>query len=134
MVAPSATFKHRELFFSTPPANQAERAFELLQGLDNIVVEHGTQPSSLRIAYDLLDYSLEGIELALTREGFHLDQNSLHQLNRKLIYYSEEVEYHNLNIPKRPPESRKREVFIKAYEHHLHGDHDDTPQELRLYK
>jgi hypothetical protein len=134
MITPPDAFKQRELFFSDPPPDQAERAFELLKGLDNLLVERGAQPNSLHIAYNLQDYSLEGLEQALTREGFHLSNNSLQQLSRKLIYYSEEVEYHNLNIPKRPAEKRKREVFIKAYEHHLHGDHDDTPQELRHYK
>jgi len=29
---------------------------------------------------------------------------------------------------------QSHEVYVKAWGAHLHGDHDDTPQELRDYK
>lgn len=132
--APSETLKLRELVFSSEPAGQAERAFELLSGLDDLRVERSSHPNSLCIAYSLLDYSLEHLELALVKEGFSFDESTLDQIGKKLIYYREEVEYHNLNVPQRPSKERRREIFVKAYEHHLHGDHDDTPPELREYK
>jgi hypothetical protein len=134
MIEPLDSLKHRELLFSGHPAGQAERAFELLKGLENLKVEFGTHPNSLCVSYNLQDYSLERLNHALIGEGFHLDNTSLQQISRKLIYYREKIEYHNLNIPQRPARERERAVFVRAYEHHLHGDHDDTPLELREYK
>ncbi len=131
--APEA-LKQRELVFSSEPSGQAERAYALLKGLDRFEVERGDNPNALRISYSLLDYSLEGVEQALIKEGFRLDDAALNQIERKLIHYREQVEYHNLNISEWPAKGRDREAFVKAYEHHLHGDHDDTPPELREYK
>lgn len=132
--APPDAVKQRELVFSATPAGQVERAFELLSGLSDLRVERGTRPGRLLVSYSLLDYSLEGLEHALLKEGFQLEDSALDQIGKKLIYYREEVEYHNLNVPERHNSARNREIFVKAYEHHLHGDHDDTPPELREYK
>lgn len=126
--------KQRELFFFADPPDQAERAFELLKGLADLQVEPGKQANSLRIIYNLLDYSLNGLEKALISQGFSFDNSVLHQIDRKLAHYNEEVEYHNLNTHKRPAKSRERAVFVKAYDNRLHGDHDDTPEDLRDYK
>lgn len=128
------TVKHRDLVFSDEPPGQVDRAFALLSGLDDMQVARTPHPNCLRISYSLLDYSLEGLEHALTVQGFHLDDSALNQISKKLTYYREEVEYHNLNIRQRPTKAREREVFVKAYDLHLHGDHDDTPPELREYK
>jgi len=134
MINPSETQKRRELFFSAEPPGQAGRAYDLLKGLDDLQVEPGSQANSLVINYSLLDYSLKGLENGLIREGFSFDDSLLHQLNRKLAHYGEEMQYHNLNTPELPVKSREREIFVRVYENHPHGDHDDTPQELREYK
>lgn len=137
MDVPPEALKHRELVFASEPAGQAERAYELLKGLDNFQVERSESPNRLRITYSLLDYSLKGVEQALIEEGFRLDDGALSQLEKKLIYYRERVEFHNLIVPQWPTwptHGPEREVFVKAYEHHLHGDHDDTPEELREYR
>jgi len=131
---PEDTIKHRDLVFSDEPPGQVDRAYTLLSGLDGMQVERGAEPNCLRISYSLLDYSLESLEQALAAQGFRLEDTALGQISRKLTYYREEVEYHNLNVPERHTKSRKSEIFVKAYEHHLHGDHDDTPPELREYK
>lgn len=131
---PPEAVKHRELVFASEPPGQAERAFELLKGLDNFQVERSADPNRLRISYSLLDYSLQGVEQALIEEGFRLDGAALSQIENKLIRYRERVEFHNLIVPQWPTQGREREVFVKAYERHLHGDHDDTPEELREYK
>lgn len=131
---PPETIKQRELVFSGEPQGQVERAFALLSGLNDLQVERSDQPNTLRISYSLLDYSLEALEQALTRQGFRLDDTALEHISKKLTHYREEVEYHNLNVPQRLTKNREREIFVKAYEHHLHGDHDDTPPELREYK
>ena len=128
------TLKQRELFFAAEPSGQAERAFELLKGLEGLQVEPGTEPNSLRISYNLLDYSLYGLEKALIKQGFSFDDGVLHTIDRKFVHYSEEMEYHNLNIHEYPAKSREREIFVKVYDTHLHGDHDDTPEDLRDYK
>lgn len=134
MAASIETLKQRELFFAEEPPGQAQRAYELLKGLDDLQVEPGTQPNSLRISYDLLNYSLSGLEKALIKQGFSFDKGVLRQIDRKLVQYSEEVEYHNLNTRERPTKSRDREIFVKAYDSQLHGDYDDTPEDLRDYK
>jgi hypothetical protein len=132
--APPDTVKQRDLVFASDPPGQADRAYQLLTGLEGLQVEHGSQPNCLRITYSLLDYALESLEQALVKEGFSFDDSALGHIGKKLTYYREEVEYHNLNIPERHAKDRKSEIFVKAYEHHLHGDHDDTPPELREYK
>lgn len=131
---PEDTLKHRDLVFTDEPPGQVDRAFALLSGLDGMKVERAAQPNCLHVSYSLLDYSLEGLEQALAAQGFSLDDSALNQIGKKLTYYREEVEYHNLNVPERQAKTREREVFVKAYDHHLHGDHDDTPPELREYK
>jgi hypothetical protein len=134
MSTPPEAWKQRELLFSRDPPGQAERALELLKGLDNLRAEPGEEPESLKIGYSLAHYSLEGLEQALIKEGFAFDENPLHQIGRKLIHYCEEVEYHNLKTPEWPHRTREHEIFVKVYDRHLHGDHDDTPPELRDYR
>lgn len=131
---PPDTLKQRHLVFGANPPGQADRAFQLLSGLEGLQVERSSQPNTLLITYSLLDYALESLEQALVKEGFVFDDGALGHIGKKLTYYREEVEYHNLNIPERHASDRKSEIFVKAYEHHLHGDHDDTPPELREYK
>jgi hypothetical protein len=128
------TLKQRELLFAADPPDQAVRALEVLGKVNDLQVEPGVQPNSLRISYNLLDHSLEELEKLLTGQGFSFDSSVMYQIDRRFIHYSEEVEYHNLNTPERLTKSGGREIFVKAYDRHLHGDHDDTPPALRDYK
>lgn len=125
---------YHELYFAAEPAGQLERAHALLGGLENLQVEKTDEPNSLRISYSLRDYSLEGLEAALKKAGFCFRENLLDKLGRKFIYYCEEVQYHNLNTPEHLTKSNTPVIFAKLYENHPHGDHDDTPKELREYK
>jgi hypothetical protein len=125
---------YHDLFFSADPAGQLERAYALLCGLENLHVEKGAEPDSLRISYSLRDYSLEGLEAALKKAGFCFRENLLDKLGKKFIFYCEEVQYHNLNTPEHLTKSNTPVVFAKLYENHPHGDHDDTPKELRENK
>ena len=77
---------------------------------------------------------MKNLENALLAEGFSFRENILHKLSKQLIYYSEEVQYHNLNTPVYPTKSNQSDVFSKIYEEHPHGDHDETPKEFREYK
>ena len=133
MTAPFELNKQRDIVFSAEPPGQAERACQLLVGLPNCTVECGDTPNTLRISYNLYNYTLEGLENSLTAEGFSLDHGILHSIGRKIIYYCEDPPCHNLDIPMHPTKQNGSEVFVKAYEHRSHGDHDETPPELRDY-
>jgi len=126
--------KQREIVFSAEPPGQLDRAFQLLSGLPHCKVEYGGSPNTLRVSYNLHHYTLNGLEDGLTEEGFHLDHSPLHSIGRKVIYYCEDTACHNLDIHSHPTKMSQREVYVQAYEHQPHGDHDNTPPELREYK
>lgn len=131
--APEPLESH-DLFFAADPAGQIELAYTLLSGLENLRVEKGSAPNSLRISYSLHDYSFEGLEAALKKAGFCFKENLLNKLSKQLIYYCEDVQYHNLNTPEHLTKGKAPVVFAKLYQNHPHGDHDDTPKELRENK
>lgn len=127
--------KQRDIVFSDEPSGQLDRAYQLLAGLPGCKVTHGNSPNTLRVAYSLADYTLEGLEQALVNEGFVLDHNSLlSSIERKIIYYCEDTICHNMDTPVHPTKMNERDVFVKAYEQKSHGDQDDTPPELRDYR
>lgn len=134
MTATPELDKQHDIVFSAEPPGQIARAFQLLSGLPGCKVEHVDIPHALRVSYNLRHYTLEGLENGLAEEGFHLDHSPLHSIARQIIYYCEDTLCHNLDIPVYPTKKNEREVFIKAYDHVLHGDHDDTPPELRDYR
>lgn len=126
--------KERVLAFSDDPANQLDQAYLLLSGLENFHVERGPHPNTLLIRYSVQHYSLEALEKALNREGFRLADGLLGKIKKHLIHYCEDVQYHNLKTPEPRTKNNSQEIFVKAYEHHPHGNHDDTPKELREFK
>jgi hypothetical protein len=126
--------KQRLLVFSDNPANQLDQAYLLLSKLENFRVERGGQPNSLLIRYSIQHYSMEALEKALAREGFRLKSSLFGNIKNHLIHYCEDVQYHNLKTPEPRTKNNSQEIFVKAYEHHPHGDHDDTPKELREFK
>jgi hypothetical protein len=125
---------YQDLYFADEPAGQLEHAFTLLSGLDKMTVEKTSEANRLRISYSLRDYSLEGLESALKQAGFCFKETLLNKITKRLIFYCEDVQYHNLNTPEHLTKSNTPVVFAKIYENHPHGDHDDTPKELREYK
>ena len=134
MINPCDMNKKRELVFADEPADQVAKAHTLLSGLADFKVEHSEKANTLVVCYSLEDYTLEGLEHALTAQGFVLDNSLLHRISRQVTYYCEDTELHNMDVPDHPTKKREKEIFIKAYDQHLHGDHDDTPPELRRYK
>ena len=118
--------KERVLIFSAEPETQLEQAFELLNGLKDFHVEKGPLSNSLKIRYNIENYSLEGLEKALIKEGFRFDYGLLSNMKRHLLHYCEDVQYHNLKTPEPRTKNNSQEVFVKAYEQHPHGDSDDT--------
>ena len=125
--------KERELRFAHSPAGQVERAREALRTLKGVTVSDGPTANSLCVRYSILDYSLELLEEALRDAGYHLDNTLYSKLLRAIVYFCEETQRHNLLSPERLIK-KSNEVYIKVYDQHPHGDHDDTPIELREYK
>jgi hypothetical protein len=126
--------KERVLVFCDDPSNQLEQAYLLLSGLENFHVERGSLSNSLLIRYSVQHYSLEALEKALVREGFCLKESLFDKLKKQLLHYCEDVQYHNLKTPEPRTKNNSQEIFVKAYDHHPHGNHDDTPKELREFK
>jgi hypothetical protein len=132
--APGAgILKERELRFKALPPGQVERAWQALRLLKGLQVERGDNPLSLTVRYSVLDYSLETLEDALRDAGFALDNGLYAKLVRALVYFCEETQRHNLISPERLIK-QSNEVYIQAWDHHPHGDHDETPPDLREYK
>ncbi|MDX5364327.1 MAG: hypothetical protein LPJ91_09260 [Pseudazoarcus pumilus] len=125
--------KERELRFAQSPAGQIERAREALMMLKGVCVSDGPTGHSLCVRYSILEYSLELLEDALRDAGYHLDNSLYAKLVRAIVYFCEETQRHNLLSPERLIK-KSNEVYIKVYDQHPHGDHDDTPVELRDYK
>ncbi|MDX5446268.1 MAG: hypothetical protein LPJ87_09460 [Zoogloeaceae bacterium] len=125
--------KERELRFAQSPAGQVARARSALEVLKGVSVSDGATPHALCVRYSILDYSLELLEDALRDAGYHLDNGLYAKLVRAIVYFCEETQRHNLLSPERLIK-KSNEVYIKVYDQHPHGDHDDTPVELREYK
>ena len=96
-------------------------------------IERTADPLCVVVRYSVLDYSLETLEDALREAGFALENSLYVRLVRAIVYFSEETQRHNLLSPERLIK-QSNEVYIQAWNHHAHGDHDDTPPELREYK
>ena len=127
--------KKRELIFAAEPTGQVARAYALLNGLADCRVEKSAQQNTLMIHYSLAHYTLAGLERALQEQGFMLDNNLLHSISRQVIHYCEDTELHNMDVPEPVTKKREKEIFIHAYDAHLHGDKDETTApELRHYK
>ncbi|HEY3433874.1 MAG TPA: hypothetical protein VGK09_15130 [Rhodocyclaceae bacterium] len=125
--------KQREIRFDHARPEQLEQARLLLSGLDRLEVEPGHHSDGLSVRYSIQDYTLQGLETALIRQGFHLDNSVVHQLSRAVIYFCEETQLRNMQQPERLIK-KSHEVYSNAWDKHLHGDHDDTPQDLREEK
>jgi hypothetical protein len=126
--------KRRELIFSDDPAIQLDQAYLLLSGLENLKVERCTKGNCLVIHYSVEHYSLNGLKKALSMQGFQFKLGLLGIIREKMIGYCEDVQYHNLSIPEYNTKQNQSELFVKIYDEHPHGDHDDTPKELREFK
>ena len=125
--------KRREIRFRPFPPGQVDQAFRSLRMLKGVKVERGERGDTLVLQYSVLGFTLEIIETALVDAGFHLDQSLYSKLRRALVYFVEETQRHNLLSPERLIK-QSNEVYIQVYDQHLHGDHDETPLELREFR
>jgi hypothetical protein len=124
--------KIREIVFHTTPPGQVQRAVVLLEGLEGLVISHAPQGDRILVRYSICEYTLEGLETALTSQGFHLDNSILSKIRRSLAYFCESVQ--RSNVAANEPDIKSQRAFMKVYEKHLHGDRDETPEEWRTYK
>ena len=129
---PSDLEKNREIVFHPVPVGQVERALCLLEGLEGLEVAIAMDSRRLLVRYHVCEYTLEGLETALVSQGFHLDNSVLSKLKRVLAYFCEGVQ--RRNVAANEPDIKSQQAFVRVYERHLHGDHDETPEEWRDYK
>lgn len=124
--------KNREIVFHALPAGQVDRARVLLEGLEGLQVTVEASRNRLLVTYHVCEYTLEGLETALSSQGFHLDNSLVSKLKRALAYFCESVQ--RRNVVANEPDIKSQQAFMRVYELHLHGDRDDTPEEWRGYK
>jgi hypothetical protein len=131
MTIPCDTLKRREIVFHPTPPGQIERALPLLAGLPDLEVRRVTE-ATLEVRYCIADFSLEGLETALSEQGFHLENTLLMRLVRALIYHVERVQRENMGKPE--VMTKNYQAYMEAWARRPHGDHDETPEVWRQYK
>lgn len=124
---------HHIMSFASEPAGQAERALLALQQIAYLKAEPGRHPDALSVRYELSHHTLRELEAYLAEQGFVLDQTWGARLRRAFANFCEDTQTRNASSPQRLIK-QSNQVYVKAWEHHPHGDHDDTPVELREIK
>lgn len=122
--------RRQEIRFSGLEPEQCLAAVEILRQMPGLGVVAGPSACSLMVHYDLAHYCLRGLEDSLVALGFRLDDSLFFRLKRSWAYFCEETLSRNAKAPHRLIK-QSSQVYVKAYEYHPHGDHDDTPPELR---
>ncbi|MBE9609885.1 hypothetical protein [Chitinilyticum piscinae] len=123
--------KQREIVFYHLPTDQAVQAARYLGRLPGVIAQAHPEKHSITVSYQITEHTLESLENGLLAAGFHLDGSIMQKIRRALAHYCEDVQRDNLDIPEH--NIKTRDVYVKVWEHHPHGDHDDTPEELRRY-
>jgi hypothetical protein len=121
------------LRFAAEPMGQAGAALQWLHDQPHLNASLARNGDSIFLTYDLAHYSLKQIERRLEEQGFVLDDSLISRLKRSMTHFCEETRRRNAEAPQRLIK-QSNQVYVKAWEHHPHGDHDDTPPELREYK
>jgi len=125
--------KQRDILFAKfPPGQVAEAAGQLAQ-LGRLRAEVRSGRRAVAVTYILTDHTLRELEDYLIDRGFHLDNTLFAKLMRGLINYSEDVQLRNMQAPERLTK-RSDDAYVRSWERHQHGDHDDTPPEWREYQ
>lgn len=132
MTAPDDTRKRREIVFHALPPGQLEGALVFLADLPDLHAAR-LDAYTLLVEYDVSRYTLEALETALDMQGFHLEGNLMLRLRRAMAHYCERVQRQNMGLPDVRTKNYQG-AYVEAWQHRLHGDHDETPQEWRQYK
>jgi len=125
----SGTRKHREIHLQANP-QQVANAMQLLQGLPDLEVAPGLLPHCISVWYDISIHCQQSLELFLEQHDYCLLQTLYCRALRGWIYYSEQTQLRNLRQPERLLK-KYNETYSHAWEHHPHGDFDETPPDLR---
>jgi hypothetical protein len=126
--------QHREIVFSPFPAEQATQAAQFLNRLPGVEAQAFTAEQRVSVIYSIHAHCLRELEMQLSCAGFHPENTLLQKIKRALIHYCEEIERHNLSISaKNTKAGMHHEIYVNVYDAHPHGDHADTPQELRRH-
>lgn len=126
--------KHREILFSKFPPGQVPEAADDLKLLEEVDAAPKVEKRTVAVDYELQQHTLQELEAHLEDKGYHLDNTLMSKLTRALIHYVEDTQLHNLGAPEKNHKLPPQEAYVRAWEHHSHGDHDDTPPEWREYK
>ncbi|MBY0445783.1 MAG: hypothetical protein K2Q15_11305 [Burkholderiales bacterium] len=129
--SPDHNAKHQLIQLYPLPCNQAAHAAVYLSTLDGVSAQALSDAPCISVHYRLPECSLTQIENHLKQAGFHLDESILSKIKRALVHYCEDIACSNLEIPEHNIKSR--DVYVKVWDNHPHGDHDETPEELRRY-
>jgi hypothetical protein len=126
--------KNRDILFAKFPPGQVPEAADDLQRIEQVEVAPKLEKRAIGVTYELNQHTLQELEEHLQDKGYHLDNTLMSKLTRALIHYVEETQLHNLGAPEKRLKRSASEGYVKAWEQHPHGDHDDTPPEWRDYK
>ncbi|MBM5573861.1 hypothetical protein [Deefgea sp. CFH1-16] len=120
-----------DIVFNPSAVDQTVAAARFLAHLNGIQAQAYPAEHKITISYSLCEYALLDIEQQLQNAGFELDTHFWQKIKREFVHYSETVQRDNLAMPEHNLKSPQ--IYIHAWEKHQHGDHDDTPEELRRY-
>lgn len=120
----------REIRFEAIEAAQLELAAQALAAIPGVKVGPAQHPAALTVSYNLAAHTCDELEEQLEALGLHLDHSLYGRLRRAMVHFCEETRRRNLTAPQRLIK-QSSEVYVQAYAHHPHGDHDDTPEDLR---
>lgn len=88
--------KDRTIRLRPSGGNDADKACQLLAGIDGIDRLQAEAPDRLRIRYDVRQLTLQGIESALAEVGFSLNDSLFNTLQRAVFAYCEDALRSNL--------------------------------------
>lgn len=106
-----------------------EAAVLCLGGLPGVHCHAEPGSGCVQVEYQLNQHTLTTLTAALEARGIALAQDGWARWQREWWRYGEEVQLDNAEQP--PLDSKGRAAFSSIYQHHPHGDSDDTPEDLR---
>ena len=117
--------KNREILFAKFPPGQVPEAADDLQRIDEVDVQPKFEKRAVGVSYDVSVHTLRELDEHLIDRGYHLDNTLMSKLTRALVYYVEDTQLHNMAAPEKRLKRSSQEAYVKAWEHHPHGDHRD---------
>ncbi|RXZ45658.1 hypothetical protein [Crenobacter cavernae] len=108
-------------------------AAAVLNALEGVSARALPDRPAILLSYTLPEHTLADLVGQLVASGFHPIDGPLEKLRLALIAYGEDVQRHNFDAP--VIAVKPRDAFSRIYQHHPHGDADETtPEESRHYR